>query len=171
MTRAPHSNYSDGSGGGYSRDAVSARRVRRHLRPALAQEHIEARANGTPERVGKAPGRNDPCHCGSGMKYKKCCLNGLANLEKKSFEEMARFIAAHQGISVEQAKAALVQKNENEALKTFNETRRAALADAQRAHNAQQTATPKITVTSRESASTAESPKKLLGLDGRPLRA
>ncbi|HYF97939.1 MAG TPA: YchJ family protein [Coxiellaceae bacterium] len=32
--------------------------------------------------VGEAPyrnnlqiGRNDPCHCGSGKKYKKCCLN------------------------------------------------------------------------------------------------
>jgi tetratricopeptide (TPR) repeat protein len=23
---------------------------------------------------GKAPGRNDPCPCGSGKKYKKCCL-------------------------------------------------------------------------------------------------
>jgi len=22
----------------------------------------------------KAPGRNDPCHCGSGKKYKQCCL-------------------------------------------------------------------------------------------------
>ena len=22
----------------------------------------------------KKPGRNDPCHCGSGKKYKKCCL-------------------------------------------------------------------------------------------------
>lgn len=21
----------------------------------------------------KVPGRNDPCHCGSGRKYKKCC--------------------------------------------------------------------------------------------------
>lgn len=21
-----------------------------------------------------APGRNDPCHCGSGIKYKHCCL-------------------------------------------------------------------------------------------------
>lgn len=20
------------------------------------------------------PGRNDPCHCGSGSKYKKCCI-------------------------------------------------------------------------------------------------
>ncbi len=23
----------------------------------------------------KAPGRNDPCHCGSGKKYKSCCLD------------------------------------------------------------------------------------------------
>lgn len=22
----------------------------------------------------KVPGRNDPCHCGSGKKYKQCCL-------------------------------------------------------------------------------------------------
>ena len=22
----------------------------------------------------KIPGRNDPCHCGSGKKYKQCCL-------------------------------------------------------------------------------------------------
>lgn len=23
---------------------------------------------------GQTPGRNDPCHCGSGKKYKSCCL-------------------------------------------------------------------------------------------------
>ncbi len=23
---------------------------------------------------GRHPGRNDPCHCGSGRKYKQCCL-------------------------------------------------------------------------------------------------
>lgn len=27
-----------------------------------------------PRRVAKEPGRNDPCVCGSGKKYKKCCL-------------------------------------------------------------------------------------------------
>lgn len=26
-----------------------------------------------PVRKGKKPGRNDPCPCGSGKKYKKCC--------------------------------------------------------------------------------------------------
>ena len=26
-----------------------------------------------PIKGGKTPKRNDPCHCGSGKKYKKCC--------------------------------------------------------------------------------------------------
>ena len=26
-------------------------------------------------RVEKKPGRNEPCHCGSGKKFKKCCIN------------------------------------------------------------------------------------------------
>ena len=29
----------------------------------------------TTVRVEKKPGRNELCHCGSGKKYKKCCLN------------------------------------------------------------------------------------------------
>ena len=29
--------------------------------------------NRTPVRAAKKPGRNDPCPCGSGKKYKKCC--------------------------------------------------------------------------------------------------
>jgi uncharacterized protein YecA (UPF0149 family) len=27
-----------------------------------------------PHRTEKKPARNDPCPCGSGKKYKKCCL-------------------------------------------------------------------------------------------------
>ncbi|WP_430700914.1 SEC-C metal-binding domain-containing protein [Pontivivens nitratireducens] len=26
-----------------------------------------------PFKAGPRPGRNDPCSCGSGRKYKKCC--------------------------------------------------------------------------------------------------
>ena len=29
----------------------------------------------TTYRAEKKPGRNEPCHCGSGKKYKKCCIN------------------------------------------------------------------------------------------------
>ena len=33
--------------------------------------------------IGSAPGRNEPCPCGSGQKYKRCCGNTLApNLTK-----------------------------------------------------------------------------------------
>jgi hypothetical protein len=28
----------------------------------------------TPLTMGNRPGRNEPCHCGSGRKYKQCCL-------------------------------------------------------------------------------------------------
>ncbi|MPZ21567.1 MAG: hypothetical protein GEV06_27300 [Luteitalea sp.] len=29
----------------------------------------------TPPATGERPGRNEPCHCGSGRKYKQCCLD------------------------------------------------------------------------------------------------
>jgi hypothetical protein len=37
------------------------------------------------------PGRNDPCHCGSGKKYKHCCLakDEAAEREKLAAEEKA----------------------------------------------------------------------------------
>ena len=38
---------------------------------AAPKETKEARQ--TPIRVEKTPGRNDPCPCGSGKKYKNCC--------------------------------------------------------------------------------------------------
>jgi len=34
---------------------------------------IHSRKVNTTIRVEKKPGRNEPCHCGSGKKYKKCC--------------------------------------------------------------------------------------------------
>lgn len=36
--------------------------------PAIAQQYVEPRS-------GPKIGRNDPCPCGSGKKYKKCCVN------------------------------------------------------------------------------------------------
>ena len=32
-------------------------------------------------------GRNDPCHCGSGKKYKKCCMAKDQATEHKTLEE------------------------------------------------------------------------------------
>jgi uncharacterized protein len=41
-------------------------------RPSPEQQMSTAQAPGL--RTGPKPGRNDPCPCGSGLKYKKCCL-------------------------------------------------------------------------------------------------
>ena len=39
----------------------------------LNHHHVEALTPRTPIRREESPGRNDPCSCGSGKKYKKCC--------------------------------------------------------------------------------------------------
>jgi preprotein translocase subunit SecA len=38
-----------------------------------AGERADERPKAKPIRVGEKVGRNDPCPCGSGKKYKKCC--------------------------------------------------------------------------------------------------
>ena len=42
------------------------------------QLYLEQKKSGT-VIVGKKVGRNDPCPCGSGKKYKKCCMNKEAS--------------------------------------------------------------------------------------------
>jgi tetratricopeptide (TPR) repeat protein len=59
------------------------------------------------------PGRNDPCHCGSGAKYKKCCLpkdeaterEGLAEAQARREEP-----AAGRRLQVQELKAAMAAK-------------------------------------------------------------
>jgi hypothetical protein len=61
------------------------RKVQPKLDAFLAKRHSQLRhlyrsflsRNATPTRASASkPGRNDPCPCGSGMKYKKCCGKG-----------------------------------------------------------------------------------------------
>ena len=40
---------------------------------AMADEEMEEAPRATPVRAGPKVGRNDPCVCGSGKKFKKCC--------------------------------------------------------------------------------------------------
>jgi preprotein translocase subunit SecA len=40
---------------------------------AAAAEANQAKAKAKPVRTGPKVGRNDPCPCGSGKKYKQCC--------------------------------------------------------------------------------------------------
>lgn len=37
--------------------------------------YVEFRDRQMPIKKHKLPGRNDPCVCGSGKKFKKCCLH------------------------------------------------------------------------------------------------
>jgi len=48
-----------------------ASELRRHRAPANVMEWARLRDRHIDDS--KWPGRNDPCHCGSGRKYKKCC--------------------------------------------------------------------------------------------------
>lgn len=41
--------------------------------PIAASHGDDSEDTKKPVKVGKKPGRNDPCPCGSGKKYKKCC--------------------------------------------------------------------------------------------------
>jgi hypothetical protein len=45
------------------------------------------------------PGRNDPCTCGSGKKYKKCCLEKDQQAEHAAFVETAARTAAYEAKS------------------------------------------------------------------------
>jgi len=42
-----------------------------------------------------SPGRNDPCHCGSGKKYKKCCMREDERLERRKREAENEALAHH----------------------------------------------------------------------------
>jgi hypothetical protein len=52
--------------------------------------------------VPKPPGRNDPCHCGSGRKYKQCCL---AKDEAAAREARARIAGEPPAASAEAPQA------------------------------------------------------------------
>jgi hypothetical protein len=72
-------------------------------------------------------GRNDPCHCGSGKKYKKCCMEKDLSAEHKVIEENW---AKSEAAAKEQA-----EKQEKEA----KDTKEAPAAPAKHGGNPQST--------------------------------
>jgi tetratricopeptide (TPR) repeat protein len=58
------------------------------------------------------PGRNDPCPCGSGNKYKKCCLAKDEAVEREGMAEaqVRRGDAAGRRLQVQELKAAMAAK-------------------------------------------------------------
>lgn len=68
------------SGGDFGRGALGGRNHARKLQ-ALADTAMKKRIRVKP----RAPklGRNDPCSCGSGLKYKKCCLRKVKPVKQR----------------------------------------------------------------------------------------
>jgi len=55
------------------------------------------------------PGRNDPCPCGSGLKYKRCCLRSGAdgNVARAVHDELEQALQGREFETVEEAQAAM----------------------------------------------------------------
>ena len=50
-------------------------RTLKKMNPDTEEKNYDSYEQGTYIREEKKIGRNDPCPCGSGKKYKKCCMN------------------------------------------------------------------------------------------------
>jgi hypothetical protein len=59
----------------------------------------------------KKLGRNDPCHCGSGKKYKKCCEAADLEKERADLEQHRAQAAANAPAPEEKAAPAPASKN------------------------------------------------------------
>lgn len=55
-------------------------------------------------------GRNDPCHCGSGKKFKRCCMNSASKQHAQVFDDVEAMLAMNPNLSIDELNAALQHK-------------------------------------------------------------
>jgi hypothetical protein len=55
-------------------------------------------------------GRNDPCHCGSGKKYKHCCIEETSKQHAEIFDEFAQSIAMNPHLTLDELNALMAHK-------------------------------------------------------------
>ncbi|AZG71743.1 YecA family protein [Shewanella livingstonensis] len=55
-------------------------------------------------------GRNDPCHCGSGKKYKRCCMDNVSKQHGQVFDDIEANLAMNPDLSLDELNAALQHK-------------------------------------------------------------
>lgn len=55
-------------------------------------------------------GRNDRCHCGSGKKYKHCCMNSLEKQHAEVFDDVEAMVAMNPSLTLDELNAALQHK-------------------------------------------------------------
>ena len=52
-------------------------------------------------------GRNDPCHCGSGKKFKRCCMNSVSKQHAQVMDEVEAMLAMSPNLSIDELNFAL----------------------------------------------------------------
>lgn len=48
------------------------------------------------------PGRNDPCPCGSGNKYKRCCMDSISKQHAEVFDEIEQTVAMNPNLTLDE---------------------------------------------------------------------
>ena len=59
------------------------------------------------------PGRNDPCPCGSGKKYKRCCMNSVSKQHASMLDDIEQVAAMNPNLSLDELNIVAEQKNES----------------------------------------------------------
>ncbi len=55
-------------------------------------------------------GRNDPCHCGSGKKFKRCCMSSVSKQHAQVFDDVEAMLAMNPNLSLDELNAGLQHK-------------------------------------------------------------
>ena len=55
-------------------------------------------------------GRNDPCHCGSGKKFKRCCMSSVSKQHAQVFDDVEAMLAMNPELTLDELNAALQHK-------------------------------------------------------------
>ncbi len=56
------------------------------------------------------PGRNDPCPCGSGKKYKRCCMNSVSKQHASMLDDIEQVAAMNPNLSLDEFNIVAEQK-------------------------------------------------------------
>ncbi|MEZ9240205.1 SEC-C metal-binding domain-containing protein [Vibrio sp. nBUS_14] len=56
------------------------------------------------------PGRNEPCSCGSGKKYKRCCMNSISKQHASMLDDIEQVAAMNPNLSIEELNIVAEQK-------------------------------------------------------------
>ncbi|MGL0820574.1 YecA family protein [Vibrio vulnificus] len=55
-------------------------------------------------------GRNEPCHCGSGKKFKRCCMSSVSKQHAQVFDDVEAILAMNPNMSIDELNAVLQHK-------------------------------------------------------------